>query len=162
MSSEPGATIADHAEPEDRHQGRFDRLLGFVPINSVVQHVDVQAVIERVDLDEILSRVDLDALVARIDINSIVQRVDLNQVLDRVDINAIVARINVEELVARTEIGYIVMQSTTGIFERALDTLRAQFVRLDQWTNRVVNRVLRRKPSDVPLAPPKLIDVDAA
>jgi hypothetical protein len=157
-----GASIADHVEPEDRHQGRLDRLLGLVPINSVVQQVDVQAVIERVDLDEILSRVDIEALVARLDINAIVERVDLNRVLDRVDINAIVSRIDVEELVARTEIGDIVIQSTTGIFERALDTLRAQFVRLDDWTNRIVNRVLRRKPSDVPLGPPRLIDVDAA
>jgi hypothetical protein len=147
---------------EDRHQGRFDRLLGFMPINSVVQQVDVQAVIERVDLDEILSRVDIDALVARLDIDSIVERVDLNRVLERVDINAIVARINVEELVARTEIGEIVMQSTTSIFERALDTLRAQFVRLDDWTNGLVNRVLRRKPSEMPLGPPRLVDRNAA
>jgi hypothetical protein len=147
---------------EDRHQGRFDRLLGFMPINSVVQQVDVQAVIERVDIDEILSRVDIEALVARLDVNAIVERVDLNRILERVDINTIVSRINVEELVARTEIGYIVMQSTTSIFERALDTLRAQFVRLDGWTNRLVNRMLRRKQSEMPLGPARLVDRSAA
>jgi hypothetical protein len=157
-----GASIADHVEPEDRHQGRLDRLLGLVPINSVVQQVDVQAVIERVDLDEILSHVDIDALVARLDIDAIVERVDLTRVLERVDINAIISRVDIEQLVARTEIGSIVMQSTTSIFERALDTLRTQFVRLDQWTNRVVNRVLRRNPATIPVAPPRLMEKDAA
>jgi hypothetical protein len=159
-----GAAIASHDDPlgRQRDHGRFDRLLGLMPINAVVEQVDVQAVIERVDINEILTRVDIDALIERIDINKIVERVDLNQILDRVDINTIVSRIDVEQLVARTEIGGIVIQSTTGLFERALDTLRAQFVRLDQFTNRAVNRVLRRSQAELPLGPPRLVGRDAA
>src|SRR5919109_5285737 len=105
-----------------------------------------------------LTRVDIDALVARVDINAIVQRVDLNSIIDRLDVNAIASRIDVEELVARTEIGDIVIQSTTGLFERALDTLRAQFVRLDQLTNRIVNRMLGKRGRGRPLGPPLLVD----
>src|SRR2546430_1776440 len=67
-----------------------------------------------------------------------------------------------DEIVVRTEIGGIVIQSTTGLFERALDTLRAQFVRLDQLTNRIVNRALRRRQADLPLGPPRLVSRDAA
>lgn len=122
----------------------------------------MQAVLQRVDLNEMLDRVDLDAILARLDINAIVERVDLDTVLDRLDVNKIVARIDIEDLVARTEIGNIVIQSTTGIFERALDTLRAQFVRLDGFTNRVVNRILRRRGRPLPLGPPLLVNRDAA
>ena len=122
----------------------------------------MQAVLERVDINEMLTRVDLDAILARLDINAIVERVDLDTVLDRLDVNKIVARIDIEELVARTEIGNIVIHSTTSIFESALDTLRAQFVRLDQFTNRVVNRILRRRGRKLPVGPPLLVDQDAA
>jgi hypothetical protein len=160
----PGGSIANRDEPEGTHRdhGRLDRLLGLMPINAVVEQVDVQAVIERVDINEILTRVDIDALIERIDINKIVEQVDLNRILDRIDVNAIASRIDIEELVARTEIGGIVIQSTTGLFERALDTLRAQFVRLDNLTNRIVNRILRRSPAEMPLAPPRLVGRDAA
>jgi hypothetical protein len=48
------------------------------------------------------------------------------------------------------------------LFERALDTLRAQFVRLDLLTNRLVNRLLRRSPAEMPLGPPRLVGRDAA
>jgi hypothetical protein len=164
LTGRSGATISNHDEHAGgrRPRGPLDRVLGLVPVNAVVEQVDVQAVLERVDINALLARVDIDALLARVDVNALVERVDVNGILDRVDVNALIERVDVEEIVARTEVGDIVVQSTTGLAERALDTLRAQFVRLDQWTNRVVNRLLRRRGADSPPGPARLVGRDAA
>jgi hypothetical protein len=81
------------------------------------------------------------------------ERVDLNELLDRVDVNAIVSRVDVEDIVARTELGQVIVSSTTGIATRGLDFVRAQGVGLDQWSNRWVDRLLRRRPGEVPAGP---------
>jgi hypothetical protein len=64
--------------------------------------------------------------------------------------------------VGRTELGGIIVQSTGGIMTRALDFVRAQGVGLDEWINRWVDRILRRKPGDTPDGPPLLIAAAAA
>ncbi|HEX6312692.1 MAG TPA: hypothetical protein VF152_13840 [Acidimicrobiia bacterium] len=139
-----------------------DRLLDLVPMDAVVRHVDVNELIERVDVQRIVDRVDVNAIVERVDIqriidrvdvNALMTRIDVNEIIDRVDINAIIERVDVEDVVARTEIGQVVVASTTGMATRGLDFVRAQGVGLDQWCNRWVDRILRRRPGDAPAGP---------
>jgi hypothetical protein len=130
-----------------------DRIIELMPMDAVVRQVDVQAIIDRVDLNALMERVDVQRIIDRVDINALMERVDLNELLDRVDVNAIVSRVDVEDIVARTEIGQVVVSSTTGLVTRGLDFVRAQGVGLDQWSNRWVDRLLRRSPADTPLGP---------
>ena len=57
----------------------------------------------------------------------------------------------------RTELGGIIVQSTGGIATHALDFVRSQGVGLDEWINRWVDRLLRRKPGVAPDGPPLLV-----
>ena len=137
----------------NNRRGAVDRILDFVPMDAVVRHVDVNDLIERVDVQRIVDRVDVNEIIERVDIQKIIDRVDLNALIDRVDVNAIIERVDVEDVVARTEIGQVVVASTTGLATRGLDFVRAQGVGLDQWCNRWVDRVLRRRPGDAPAGP---------
>jgi hypothetical protein len=137
----------------NNRRGAVDRILDFVPMDAVVRHVDVNDLIERVDVQRIIERVDVNEIIERVDIDRILARVDVQRIIDRVDVNAIIERVDVEDVVARTEIGQVVVASTTGLATRGLDFVRAQGVGLDQWCNRWVDRMLRRRPGDAPAGP---------
>jgi hypothetical protein len=139
-------------------------LLARVDMNQVVRRVDVDAVVDRVDMNQVVSRVDLDAVVDRVDINALLARVDLDAVVDRVDINALLAQVDVNQLVSQvdvdalveeTDLGALVARSSGGLATDALDALRAQTVGLDQFIDRWVARLTRRK-QPWPDAPPAL------
>jgi hypothetical protein len=149
----PGPTHNEAVSDRER-RGALERMLSMMPVDAVVRQVDAQALIDRIDVQALIDRVDLDAVLARVDLDRVLARVDINELIDRIDVNAIAGRIDVEDLVARTEIGELVVQSTTGLATKALDTLRAQGVGLDQWMNRWVHRILRRPPGSTPEGPP--------
>jgi hypothetical protein len=75
--------------------------------------------------------------------------------MDRVDVEALTERIDVDELVQKTELGSIIARSTTGVLSEGLDLIRSQGVGLDDFSNRWVNRILRRK-GELPVGPPLL------
>jgi hypothetical protein len=87
-------------------------------------------------------------------------RVDLKPVLDRVDVNALVGQIDMDALVARTDLGAVIARSSGGIGTEALDAVRSQAVGLDQWVDRWVQRILRRK-RPAPPAPAALLPARA-
>jgi len=68
-----------------------------------------------------------------------------------------VSKVDVEELVERTEIGALIADSTSGVAQRVLDSLRAQAVGLDQVSNAIVGRLLRHDPSTTPAGPPRFV-----
>jgi hypothetical protein len=114
----------------------------------------LDGVLNLVDVDAVLEHVDLNRQLDRIDINALLERIDMDRLLDRIDVNRVMEKVDVDQLVERTELGALIADSTSGVAQRVLDSLRAHAVSLDDLCNRIVNRVLRRTPGDVPLAPP--------
>ncbi len=117
----------------------LDGVLNLVDVDAMLDHVDVNHLLERIDVNELLGRIDVDALMARIDVNAVLERID------------------VDDLVQRTELGAIIADSTSGVAQRVLDSVRAQAVSLDQVSNAIVDRVLRRKPASTPTGPPHFV-----
>jgi hypothetical protein len=84
-------------------------------------------------------------------------RVDLPRLIGRVDVNQLMGKVDVDELVERTELGALIADSTSSVAQRVLDSLRSRTVALDDLSNRVVNRLLRRTSADIPHGPPGFI-----
>jgi hypothetical protein len=90
-----------------------------------------------------------------------VARVDVNAVMDSVDVNALVRRVDVDALVQDTDLGAVIARSTGGVGSDVLDAARSQAVGLDQFVDRWVQRLLRRKHPG-PGIPPALLSPPAA
>jgi hypothetical protein len=63
-------------------------------------------------------------------------------------------------LVEQTDLGAVIARSSGGVASEALDAARSQAVGLDQFIDRWVQRLLRRKHPG-PLAPPALLTAQA-
>jgi hypothetical protein len=113
----------------------------------------IDGVLNLVDVDAVLEHVDLNRQLDRIDINALLERIDMDRLLDRIDVNRIVEKVNVDDLVQRTELGALIADSTSGVAQRVLDSVRAHTVTLDDLCNRIVNRALRRKPDELAVGP---------
>lgn len=112
--------------------------------------------VDRVDVGAVVDAIDINAILARIDLGAVLEHIDIQAVIEKVDIAEVVARVDVDDLIARTELGAIIAQSTSGVASQALDAVRSQTVGLDGFTDRIVNRALRRR--SVPAGPPLLVD----
>jgi hypothetical protein len=136
-------------------QTSTQRLLEAV-VPGLLDTLDVDALAQRIDIDQLVRRIQIDDLVRGIDIDALVQRIDLDAVVARIDVNLIAERIDIDAVVEQTELGTIVARSTSGFASEALDATRSQAADVDTRVSRVVNRVLRRKESDLPVGPPLL------
>jgi hypothetical protein len=116
----------------------------------------VDLVVGALDLNELAASVDLNALLDRVDINALLDRVDVAALLDRVDVNDLVRRIDMDALVQDTDLGAVLARSTGGAAGDVLDAARSQAVGLDQFVDRWVRRLLRRK-EHAPAVPPALL-----
>ena len=125
-------------------------------IPVLLDALDIDSLLQRIDIDRLVRRIEIDDLVGRIDIDALVQRIDLDAVATRIDVNRIAERIDIDAVVEQTELGTIVARSTSGFASEALDTARSQAADVDTLVSRAVNRVLRRKESEVPVGPPLL------
>jgi hypothetical protein len=137
-----------------------DLLVGALDVNELVARVDLNAILARVDVDEVLKKVDLNALLGQVDVNALLAQVDLKPLLDRVDVNDLVSRIDTDALVEKTDLGAVIARSSGGMATEALDAVRSQAVGLDQFVDRWVQRLLRRKQPG-PSAPPALLSLQA-
>jgi len=133
----------------------IDLVANALDVNALVARVDLNAVLGRVDVAALLDRVDVDALLARVDVNQLVGRVDVAAVVDQVDVNHIVQQVDMDALVEETDLGAVIARSSGGAISEALDALRSQAVGLDQFIDRWVGRLTRRK-QPWPAAPPAL------
>jgi hypothetical protein len=135
-------------------------LLDRVDLDAVLDRVDVNQLMSRVDVGALLEQVDLDAVLDRVDVNQLMSRVDVAAILDQVDINHVVQQVDMDALVEETDLGAIIARSSGGVASEALDALRSQAVGLDQFIDRWVGRLTRRK-QPWPAAPPALRTVRA-
>ncbi len=134
----------------------IDQLVRRIEIDDLVRRIDIDALVQRIDIDQLVRQIEIDDLVRGIDIDALVQRIDLDAVVARIDVNRIAERIDIDAVVEQTELGTIVARSTSGFASEALDAARSQAADVDTRVSRVVNRVLRRKESDLPVGPPLL------
>ena len=70
-------------------------------------------------------------------------------------------RMDMDALVQDTDLGAIMARSTGGVASDVLDAARSQAVELDQFVDRWVRRILRRKQPG-PAAPPALLPAPPA
>jgi hypothetical protein len=147
MSPVPGSARIEHVA-----QAVAERV-----VSLVMEAIDMDALLDRIDVDSVIARVDVDAVVARVDVEALIDRVDVEKIIERVDVNKIVERIDIDSVMEQTELGSIIARSTTGVASDVLDLVRSQAVGLDDFVARLVNRILRRRPEELPLGPPALV-----
>jgi hypothetical protein len=133
-----------------------DLLVSALDVNELAARIDLNALIGRVDIDAVLKKVDLNSLIDQVDVNAVLARVDLKPLLDRVDVNDLLSKVDVDALVERTDLGAVIARSSGGMGAEALDAVRSQAVGLDQFVDRWVQRLLRRK-HPAPSAPSALL-----
>jgi hypothetical protein len=137
-----------------------DLLVSALDVNELAARIDLNALIGRVDIDALLKKVDLNSLIDQVDVNAVLARVDLKPLLDRVDVNDLLSKVDVDALVERTDLGAVIARSSGGMGAEALDAVRSQAVGLDQFVDRWVQRLLRRK-HPAPAAPSALLPAQA-
>ena len=73
-------------------------------------------------------------------------------IVQQVPVNDIVASLDVEAIVARVDLGGVIRESTANLTMETVDAVRSQGISLDQWTSRVVDKMLfRKQPRNVEL-----------
>jgi hypothetical protein len=137
-----------------------NELAARIDLNFVLTNVDLNALLARVDVNAFLARVDVNAFLARVDVKPLLDQVDVNELISHVDVNELVAQVDVNELVSRTDLGAAIASSTGGMGAEALDAVRSQAVGLDQFVDRWVQRLLRRR-HPAPPAPSALLPAQA-
>jgi len=144
----------------------IDRVVSEIDIDTLVSRIDIDQLVSRIAIDRVVSeiqiealvnRIDLDRVIGEIDIDAIVDRIDVEAILDRIDVNEVVQRVDMDAVVEQTELGTIVARSTSGVASETLDAARSQAITVDDAVTRVINRVLRRRPEDLPRGPGLLV-----
>jgi hypothetical protein len=137
-----------------------NELAARIDLNVMLGRVDLNALLTKVDLNAFLTKVDLNGLLDQVDVNAFLARVDIKPLLDRVDVNDLVGQVDMDALVSRTDLGAVIARSSGGMGTEALDAVRRQAVGLDQFVDRWVQRLLRRR-RPAPSAPAALLPAQA-
>jgi hypothetical protein len=102
---------------------------------------------EQESLDEVTKAAE--SMLNRV-VVEIVDMLDMEQLIDHVPINRVVARIDLPEVIDEIDLSGIVREGTKGLGGETLDGARAGLMAMDQWSARLVDKVLRRKePRDL-------------
>ena len=96
----------------------------------------MEKIIDRVDVEKIIDRVNVDAIVGRVDVQAIMGKVDIAPMAN--------------EIIAEVDIGAIVRESTGSITGDAVDSGRVSAMRLDDFGDRIVDRILFRRKAAQP------------
>ncbi len=81
---------------------------------------------------------------------NVIAQIDFVRVVEQIPIDDIAGAIDVEAIVARVDLGGVIRESTTSLTTEAVDALRSEGISLDEWTSRVVDKVMfRRKARDL-------------
>ncbi len=71
------------------------------------------------------------------------------RIVEQIPIDEIAGAIDVEAIVQRIDLGGVIRESTASLTMEGVDAVRSQSVAVDEWTSRVVDRVLfRKRPRD--------------
>ena len=85
---------------------------------------------------------------------NVLAQLDLVRIVEQIPIEDVVGAIDIEAIVQRIDLGGVIRESTMGLTTEAVDAVRSQSIALDQFTGRVVDRLLfRKQPRDVEIGP---------
>jgi hypothetical protein len=101
-------------------------------ILDTVVPIAVNAVVSRIDINEIVKE--------HVDVNEIVAQADITPILDRVPMTEIADYV-IEEI----DLPSLVRESTGGVADGLLGTLRFQAIQTDNFVSLIVDRILFRK-----------------
>jgi len=101
-------------------------------ILDTVVPIAVNAVISRIDINEIVKE--------HVDVNEIVAQADITPILDRVPMTEIADYV-IEEI----DLPSLVRESTGGVADGLLGTVRFQALQTDDFVSHIVDRILFRK-----------------
>jgi hypothetical protein len=86
---------------------------------------------------------------------NVIAQLDFVRIVEQIPIDDIAASVDIEGIVQRIDLGGIIRESTASLTMETVDAVRSQGINVDEWTSRVVDRVLfRKQPRDT------AIDVD--
>jgi hypothetical protein len=84
---------------------------------------------------------------------NVIAQLDFVRIVEQIPVDDIAAAIDVEEIVRRVDLGGIIREATAGVTMETVDAVRTQGITVDEWTSRVVDRILlRKKPRDTAFA----------
>ena len=84
---------------------------------------------------------------------NVIAQLDFVRIVEQIPVDDIAAAIDVEEIVRRVDLGGIIREATAGVTMETVDAVRTQGITVDEWTSRVVDRILFRKhPRDTTFA----------
>jgi hypothetical protein len=84
---------------------------------------------------------------------NVIAQLDFVRIVEQIPVDDIAAAVDVEGIVARVDLGGIIREATAGVTMETVDAIRSQGVTIDEWTARVMDRVLlRKKPRDTGFA----------
>ncbi|HEY3672867.1 MAG TPA: hypothetical protein VGN51_18150 [Acidimicrobiia bacterium] len=76
---------------------------------------------------------------------NVIAQLDFVRIVEQIPIDDIAASIDVEAIVQRIDLGGVIRESTASLTMETVDAVRSQGIGVDEWTARVVDRVLLRK-----------------
>lgn len=80
---------------------------------------------------------------------NVIAQLDFVRIVEQIPIDEIAGAIDVEAIVARVDLGGVIRESTASLTMEGVDAIRSQGVAVDEWSARVVDKVLlRKRPRD--------------
>jgi hypothetical protein len=76
---------------------------------------------------------------------NVIAQLDFVRIVEQIPVDEIAASIDVESIVERVDLGGIIREATAGVTMETVDAIRSQGITIDDWTARVVDRILLRK-----------------
>ena len=84
---------------------------------------------------------------------NVIAQLDFVRIVEQIPVDDIAAAVDVEGIVRRVDLGGIIREATAGVTMETVDAVRTQGITIDEWTARVVDRILlRRKSRDTTIA----------
>jgi hypothetical protein len=76
---------------------------------------------------------------------NVIAQLDFVRIVEQIPVDDIAAAVDVEGIVRRVDLGGIIREATAGVTMETVDAVRTQGITIDEWSARVVDRILLRK-----------------
>jgi hypothetical protein len=76
---------------------------------------------------------------------NVIAQLDFVRIVEQIPIDDIAGAVDVEGIVQRVDLGGVIREATAGVTMETVDAIRSQGITIDEWTSRVVDRILLRK-----------------
>jgi hypothetical protein len=85
---------------------------------------------------------------------NVIAQLDFVRIVEQIPVDDIAAAVDAEGIVRRMDLGGIIREATAGVTMETVDAVRTQGITIDEWTARVVDRILlRKRPRDTAFSP---------